>query len=266
MKNVQVIDGADNATYSIFRATDEEFQYLFPGEDQDIELVEDFYARFAEKAATEILNNLWLRPVPKGKAVGVDGTLYYGYTAKRAHLPASKREIDRDPSQLNEAQRDLYERLREESKEPEDRPLPATKQELLVETPGGADLLNWFGGRVPSFHDAEVLEVSLTSNGANCAIIIHAFEMTSEVDPKGFFVLKNHVAVRFRFSGVTALELEGFNHQNVIYGLSLSRTAQSGFRLELEPCYGMSGFVEARAVAIELEPMEAGNAHPGAGN
>lgn len=30
MKNVQVIDGATNATFSLFQATDEEFAAIFP--------------------------------------------------------------------------------------------------------------------------------------------------------------------------------------------------------------------------------------------
>lgn len=30
MKNIQVIDGAQNATFSVFQATDEEFALLFP--------------------------------------------------------------------------------------------------------------------------------------------------------------------------------------------------------------------------------------------
>ena len=32
MKNVQVIDRADNATFSIFQATGEEFVLIFPNE------------------------------------------------------------------------------------------------------------------------------------------------------------------------------------------------------------------------------------------
>jgi hypothetical protein len=41
MKNIQVIDGADNCTFSIFQATDEEFAAIFPQSGQDIQLSED---------------------------------------------------------------------------------------------------------------------------------------------------------------------------------------------------------------------------------
>jgi len=40
MKNIQIIDGAGNATFSVFQATDQEFAEIFP-DGRDIELVED---------------------------------------------------------------------------------------------------------------------------------------------------------------------------------------------------------------------------------
>ena len=254
MKNIQVIDGADNATFSIFRATENEFEYIFPNPGQDIELVEDFSARLHKDAVAEILNNLCLRPIHKSDVGGIDGTLFFNHIGKRDHLPASKREIDRDPSQINPAQRALYERLRTESAAVVVSSLPPTAVDLLLEVPGGPLLLQWFGGRVPSFHDAEVVTLTLDREGSGCSIRIHTFEMTPDIDAKGFFVLKNHLVVCFRLSEVVNLELGEFNHQNVIDGLSLSRTADRSFRLEMEPCYGLFGFVEARTMSIELEP------------
>ncbi len=254
MKNVQIRDGADNATLSIFRATDEEFSYLFPNPGQDIEIVEDFIARHHEKNAVQILNSLWLRPVHKTAATGIHGTLYYDYSDQRHHLPASKREIDRDPSQINQSERDLYTRLRAEAAADADGPIPITTADLLNEIPGGRQLLEWFDGRVPSFHDAEVLGLVLDRRGARCTVRIHTFQRTSEVDAKGFFVLDKHAQVSFHLEGVTNLELGDFNEQNAIYGLALSRTADLGIRLELDRCHGLFGFVEARALKIELEP------------
>ena len=47
MKNIQIIDGALNCTFSLFQATDEEFQLLFPGELQDIQYAEDLFSQQA---------------------------------------------------------------------------------------------------------------------------------------------------------------------------------------------------------------------------
>ncbi len=41
MKNIQIIDGASNCTFSIFQATAEEFNLLFPEPGQDIQFSED---------------------------------------------------------------------------------------------------------------------------------------------------------------------------------------------------------------------------------
>ena len=112
MKNIQVIDGADNATYSIFQATEEEFKQIFPQDGQDLELVEDYIGRAGESEATRTLTEIWGRPIHKRDVQGIPGTLYYDYREKAKYLPKSKREIDRSNGQLNDAERALYAKLR----------------------------------------------------------------------------------------------------------------------------------------------------------
>jgi hypothetical protein len=112
VKNIQSVDGADNASYSIFQATDEEFEAIFPEFGQDIEVVEDYVGRVGEDEASRTMSKLWKRPIHKRDVHGIHGTLFYDYKAKSKYLPESKREIDRAASQINEAQRALYERLR----------------------------------------------------------------------------------------------------------------------------------------------------------
>jgi len=41
MKNIQLIDGAANCTFSLFQASEEEFELLFPESRQDIQYAED---------------------------------------------------------------------------------------------------------------------------------------------------------------------------------------------------------------------------------
>ena len=125
--------------------------------------------------------------------------------------------------------------------------------EVLSQIPGGADLLAWFGGCLPSFHDAEVLGLELDREGATCRIRAHTWEMSQEVDEAGYFATCRHVVVSFELGGVTELSLEGFNHQNVIFGLFIERS-DDGFRIELEPCFGLSGAITAKTVRVALEP------------
>jgi len=114
VRNIQIIDGALNATFSIFQATDTEFEAIFPDLGQDIEVVEDFFERSGDERASAILGEIWKRPVYKGEANGIHGTLYYDYQERRKYLPSSKREIDRDPSYINEWERFLYAKRRAE--------------------------------------------------------------------------------------------------------------------------------------------------------
>ncbi|HEV7317323.1 MAG TPA: hypothetical protein VGO04_01765 [Ensifer sp.] len=107
MKNIQVIDGAANATFSVFQATEEEYAAIFP-DGRDIELVEDLVERLGDDAADRVLAPLWNRPVLKRDALGLHGTLFYDNEHRRRHIPQSKREVDWDDGSLNQAQRDLF--------------------------------------------------------------------------------------------------------------------------------------------------------------
>lgn len=62
MRNILIIDGADNATFSVFQATEEEFRSIFPN-GQDMELVEDFIERVGDAEVETILSPIWERPI-----------------------------------------------------------------------------------------------------------------------------------------------------------------------------------------------------------
>jgi hypothetical protein len=102
------MDGALNATFSVFQATEDEFAAIFPAEGQDMELIEDFLKRVGEEQARRILQPTWNRPVLKRDALGIHGTLYYQYADRRRYLPTTKREVDWDDGSINFAQRRLF--------------------------------------------------------------------------------------------------------------------------------------------------------------
>ena len=108
MKNIQIIDRADNATFSVFQATEDEFSAIFPGEGQDIELIDDLIERVGQTRVEDLMQQIWQRPVLKRDAQGIHGTLYYEYADRRRYLPVSKREVDWDESAINAAQRQLF--------------------------------------------------------------------------------------------------------------------------------------------------------------
>ena len=93
MKNIQVISGARNTTYSIYGVTDEEFALLFPGPGQDIEFADDVESRLGEEFMGEVMTPIWKREVNKPDVVGIHGTLFYNLDYKKAFY-ATKRDAE----------------------------------------------------------------------------------------------------------------------------------------------------------------------------
>ena len=71
MKNIQVIDGALNCTFSIFQATEEEFALLFPEPQQDIQYAEDLSFLPRQEEVEAALGRIWERPIRKQDALGI---------------------------------------------------------------------------------------------------------------------------------------------------------------------------------------------------
>ena len=101
MKNIQVIDGADNTVYDVFSATDKEFKLIFPG-DTDIAFIDEVIARESEKNLDEAFGELWNRRIPKRDAMGIHGILFYQLENKKQYYPTRKDEeaINPDGSRL----------------------------------------------------------------------------------------------------------------------------------------------------------------------
>ena len=105
MKNIQIIDNADNSTYSIFQATDEEFAEIFTKPNQDIIFSEEIKNT---KRIGSIFNEIWKRPVLKQNAMGIHGMILYHSAHRRKYYPKSRRLIDMDDSAVNDFERELH--------------------------------------------------------------------------------------------------------------------------------------------------------------
>ena len=124
--------------------------------------------------------------------------------------------------------------------------------------PGAADVVAWFG-YWPSFHDAEVLSITLDRLNAS-RVVIHTFEMTREVNARGHYVLDKHAVVTFFLEGflrnqhgITNTRLEFFNQQNVLSSASVNKTP-GGYELVLEAVTGVDGAISAEHIRVEIAP------------
>jgi hypothetical protein len=125
----------------------------------------------------------------------------------------------------------------------------------------GADKLISVFGYWPSFHDAEVVRTNLDRRSPagepepTLEALIHTWEVTREVDLAGYYVSRNHVLVHLRFRDFDELKLEGFNAQNVLFGLKVSDAQDRHadhfqFQVEFNPSHGLGAHFLCRAIEV----------------
>ena len=113
-----------------------------------------------------------------------------------------------------------------------------------------------FGGW-PSFHDAEIHSILITrdcDSGPQMDVTIHHWELTSEVNSKGYFVSSHHTLTMLRFSSLSDLQLAGFNHQNVLWQLEISELADadpdSRFSVGMPTSFGCEASFKCKAIRV----------------
>jgi len=139
-------------------------------------------------------------------------------------------------------------------------PIPGTENVLSA--------LGWW----PSFHDAEVLQFSLSRGATPDAKTSEAKldVQVREYEPRGAgtaqyeLVLIKDVIIHFTFAGVEEVQVEDFNFQNVINLLVIHSAAEGveeRIRVEVESIYGFGAtwFCSSAKVAgvSRLLPSEA---------
>jgi Immunity protein 50 len=125
-----------------------------------------------------------------------------------------------------------------------------TAETTLLEIPGGKALFDWFG-HMPSFHDAELLEIDLVSKGPS-TLRIHTWEMTDKVDARGYFVLDKHVVVTITLEEITRIDLVDFNLPGIILDLEIERVDE-GIEFAWGGSYGCDGTLRAKKAYFDLK-------------
>jgi hypothetical protein len=93
MKHIQVIDSADNCSFSVYVVDEEHFYIIFPEPGQDVEFVEDLVKRVGQRRAGELVKMATSKRIEKTGLNGLHGTLFFGLPERRKWYP-NKRESD----------------------------------------------------------------------------------------------------------------------------------------------------------------------------
>ena len=103
MKNIQIIDGARNCVYDIFAAAEEDFALLFPN-GTNVAFIEEIYSNSPIDVSKldELFKRIWLKPIKKSDAYGINGIIFYEMDYKKLYYPTRKDEeaINPDGSSL----------------------------------------------------------------------------------------------------------------------------------------------------------------------
>jgi len=113
-------------------------------------------------------------------------------------------------------------------------------------------LVEWFG-RVPRFHDAELLEITFSGKGVGL-LRIRAWNITDQVDTKGYFILDKHATVTLALEGVSVINCVDFDMMPaIILDLEITKVDEN-YCIEWSASYGVAGFITAKHVRISLAP------------
>ena len=96
MKNIQVIDGADNCVYDVFAATDEEFALVFQA-GEDVAFIDEVRERGPSAALDRAFKSIWTRRLVKADVVGIHGLLFYEFEKKKKYYLTRRDEEAQNP-------------------------------------------------------------------------------------------------------------------------------------------------------------------------
>lgn len=86
MKNIQMIDSAENSAYSIYQVSEETFNLVFPLAGQDIEFIEDVRARLGPRKSASIVRTINKRFIRNPKRTGFTALFSLSLLIESAHF------------------------------------------------------------------------------------------------------------------------------------------------------------------------------------
>ena len=125
-------------------------------------------------------------------------------------------------------------------------------------------LLTDIFGQWPSFHDAEVHSILLSSNRPDAAFLearVHLWERHDEIDEQGLCRRGHQTLATLRFGNIDIQEAAGFNTQNVLMQLLIELLPAPDpegrrFAVTFEASYGFGAHFACQDIeVVSVEPV-----------
>ena len=122
-------------------------------------------------------------------------------------------------------------------------------------TVGAEKITSWFGGW-PTFHDAEVLNLSLDRNGSVLTASVFTFLVDrSTTDERGYYRRTHNCIVTLSCRDIHDLSITDFNQQNVLRELIIRE--DDDVEVIFAGIYGLSARLRCSVVVVDnLAPVE----------
>ena len=113
------------------------------------------------------------------------------------------------------------------------------------EIPGADEVVRWFG-YWPTFHDAEVVSITL-DRLRGCQVVIRCQASAREA-----LVTFSLEGFPLDEEGISNIRIEGFQHQNVLSSAVVEREA-GGYVLTLDGIFGVAGAIPCERISVKLD-------------
>jgi hypothetical protein len=123
--------------------------------------------------------------------------------------------------------------------------------DLLAAISGSNEVVDWFG-KWPAFHDSEISSVKLHPN-AVVTFSLLAWNMTKEVDDKGFYRNEKLADVVFRLEDVSAINISDLTEVGILFDLDIERH-HACLKLVMSASYGINGTISFGKASVKLIP------------
>lgn len=113
-----------------------------------------------------------------------------------------------------------------------------------------SQLVTEYFGYWPTFHDSEIINISLEREGVTARMKIYVFNLLDEVNEQGAYKKDKECYITLKLNNITEISMSNFNHQNVIEELNLEEKLDQ-IHFLINSSFGLYGEITCSEILVE---------------